>query len=158
MKTTRSFLTALALLPLLGSGCNKNQDSATQAPPPAMPAASQAQQPQQAAAETVKKAEQAVQAQKPAAEQAANHAAAQSNLAMDVAKAQAQALIDQAQKLVTGTKYDEAANILKQLAAMKLTPDQQKLVSDLQGAVQKALASKAAADGAKAVGDLFKKK
>ncbi len=157
MKTvdTRSLLAALALLTLASAGCNDKQESAstpTPTPPPTAPAA------QAPLADTTKKVEQAVQTQKPAAQAAVNDLAAQSNLAMDVAKAQAQTLIDQAQKLVAGTKYEDAASILKQLSAMKLTPDQQKLVTDLQGVVQKAVASKATGEGAKAVGDLFKKK
>ncbi len=109
-------------------------------------------------ADAAKKMDQSVQAQKPAADQAANNLAAASSVALDVAKGQAQALIDQAQKMVAGSKYEDAANILKQLSGVKLSSDQQKLVSDLQAVVQKAIAGKAAAEGAKAVGDLFKKK
>lgn len=150
---THSLFAALTLASLLSGGC-KDKPEATMQPPVQQTAPSA--QPQ--VADTAKKVEQSVQAQKPAAEQTANNLTAATSLAVDVAKAQAQALIDQAQKLITGTKYEDAANVLKQLSALKLTSEQQKLVSDMQGVVQKAIASKAAAEGVKAVGDLFKKK
>jgi uncharacterized lipoprotein YehR (DUF1307 family) len=65
----------------------------------------------------------------------------------------AQSLIDKASKLVADTKYADAANVLKQLASLKLTPEQQKTVDDLSGKIKTALAGEAA----KSVGDLLKK-
>ena len=79
-------------------------------------------------------------------------------LASEAVHAQVQSLIDQAQKLVAGSKFEEASKILKQITGNTLTADQQKMVSDLKSAVEKAIAAKATAEGVKAVGDLFKKK
>ena len=79
-------------------------------------------------------------------------------LASEAVHAQVQSLIDQAQKLVAGSKFEEASKILKQITGNTLTPDQQKMVSDLKSVVEKAIAAKATAEGVKAVGDLFKKK
>jgi TolA-binding protein len=66
-------------------------------------------------------------------------------------KSKAQALIDRASNLVAGTKYAEAANVLKGLASLKLTPEQQKAVDDLTGKIKTALAG----DAAKSVGNLL---
>ncbi len=79
-------------------------------------------------------------------------------LASEAVRGQAQALIEQAQKLVSGSKFEEASKILKQIASYNLSPDQQKIVSDLKAVVEKAVAAKVTAEGVKAVGDLFKKK
>ncbi len=66
-------------------------------------------------------------------------------------KLKAQSLIDQASKLVTDTKYADAANVLKQLANLNLTPEQQKTVDDLSLKIKNALAG----DAAKSVGNLL---
>ena len=63
----------------------------------------------------------------------------------------AQSLIDRASKLVAETKYADAANVLKQLASLKLTPEQQQTVNELSGKIKTALAG----DAAKSVGGLL---
>ncbi len=77
--------------------------------------------------------------------------AAKDQVAAGSDKLKAQSLIDQASKLVADTKYADAANVLKQLASLKLTPDQQKTVGELSGKVKTALAG----DAAKSVGNLL---
>ena len=55
-------------------------------------------------------------------------------------QAKAQGIIDDAKKLVGEKKYTEALSLLQQqLAALKLTPDQQKLVDSLKEQIQQAL-------------------
>ena len=79
--------------------------------------------------------------------------AAKEQTAAATDKLKAQGLIDQATKLVANTKYADAANTLKQLASLKLTPEQQKTVDDLTGKIKTALAG----DATKSLGDLLKK-
>ncbi len=70
----------------------------------------------------------------------------------DKLKTQAQALIDQASKLVADSKYAEAADVLRQLANYKLSPEQQKTTDGLGTQIKAGLA----ADATKSVGDLLK--
>jgi hypothetical protein len=89
-------------------------------------------------------------------EKAAKEVQAAATTAVDEATAKANALIDQARKLVSETKYSDAMNLINQLSSMKLTPEQQKLVADLKAQVQKALTSLSSTNVSGAIGNLLK--
>lgn len=71
--------------------------------------------------------------------------------------AQAQSLLDQAKTLIDQSKYAEVNAVFQQLTALRLTPEQQKLFSDLKAQLQKAMATAGAAEASKAAGNLLKK-
>ena len=123
-----SICSALALI----AGCGKSE--------PVPPTAEMPKPAESQAGTTVEAAKQAVTT---AAEQVTN---------------KAQDLIKQAQSLVDAQKYTDASSLLQQLASLKLTPEQQKLVDALKKTIQDALAKQATAEGTKAVGDLLKGK
>lgn len=98
----------------------------------------------------------AVEAAKPAVQQAATEVKDAATAAAADATAKANALIEQAKKLISETKYTEATNLINQLATMKLTPEQEKLVADLKAQIKKALTSLSSTNAAGAVGNLLK--
>ena len=67
--------------------------------------------------------------------------------------AQVQGLITKVKDLIAQKDYAGALSALKELSAMKLTPEQQKLVDDLKAQVQKAMAGAAASDAQKNASD-----
>lgn len=137
--TAAPVILGLALL----SGCGQKQPEA-QPEPSAKPAADALQS--------------VVDAAKPAAEQALKAATNAVNTAVADASAKAGQLIEQARSLVAQNKFTEALNSLQQLGGLKLTPEQEKLVASLKEQIQKALASKPAAETAtEAAGSLLKK-
>ncbi|MCS7048087.1 MAG: hypothetical protein NZ483_02170 [Verrucomicrobiae bacterium] len=75
--------------------------------------------------------------------------------------AQVATLIDQARALINKKDYQAALNVLQQVSALKLTPEQQKLVQELQATAQRELAKvatdKAASEAGKAVGGMLGK-
>lgn len=75
--------------------------------------------------------------------------------------AQAAALIEQARAHINKKEYQAALNVLQKVSALKLTPEQQKLVQELQATAQRELAKaatdKAASEAGKAVGGLLGK-
>ncbi len=70
-------------------------------------------------------------------------------------------LISKARTLIDQKDYAGALNVLKELSAQKLTPDQQKTVDELQATAQKqaanAAVNKAGAEAGKAIGGLLGK-
>ena len=97
------------------------------------------------------------EAVKTTAEKAVTDATKQTESPAISATAKAQDYIDKAKVLVTDKKYQDALNSLQSLSGLTLSTEQQKLVDDLKQTIQTALGSKAATDGANAVGNLLKK-
>lgn len=110
----------------------------------------------------------AVEAAKPAVDKAVTDAKAAATTAVADTKAAASAatadvtakfnsVVDQAKSLLGQNKYTEALNSLQSLSGLKLTPEQEKIVTDLKAQIQKLMAAKATTDGANAVGNLLQK-
>ena len=118
-------LVAVIALAIGLAACSK-QESETPAPTPAPSAAQPAGMPKAAV---------------PAAPAAAD------------ISAQVQGLINKVKDLIAQKDYAGALSALKELSAMKLTPEQQKLVDDLKAQVQKAMAGAAASDAQKNASD-----
>lgn len=110
----------------------------------------------EAAKPVVEEVNKAVEAAKPAVEQAAQEVKAAASTAVSNTASKADELIAQAKKFISETKYSDATNILNQLANMKLTPEQDKLVADLKAQLQKAMTALSGTNAAGALNNLFK--
>ena len=108
----------------------------------------------------VEKATEAVPAEMPKAAEAPAPAVAVTPEAPPAATAiidQAQSQIDKVKSLLADKKYTEALTALKELSAMKLTPDQQTMVDGLKAQVEKAMQAEATSDATKSVGGMLGK-
>ena len=150
MKKNALALGMIAALALFAGCDNSNKPTPPTNNPPATPQAEPAKA-AGAAASAVDSAKAAVEKTvtdtKAAVTTTANPAAADANTKFN-------SLVDQAKSLLGQNKYTEALNSLQQLSSLKLTPEQEKIVSDLKAQIEKAMAGKTASE---AVGNLLKK-
>ena len=142
MKTALITIALMALiLVTLVVGCKKQEE----APTPS--------EPRKAAEGTFSEAANAVEAVKTTAKEATAQAATQ----LTAAQQQAQGLIDRAKSLLAENKCQDALASLNQLASIRLTPEQQKLVDELKAKIQAALAKTAVSgtNAASALGNML---
>jgi hypothetical protein len=137
-------LVALAVGLMLGlAGCSKQESTpiADDTKRPVAPTTDAAQKP----AETAKAVATGV----------AESAKAASEKVAAEASGKAQEWIDKAKSLVADNKFSDAAAALGNLSGLSLTDAQKKVVDGLKEQIQKALAQKAASEGASAVGNIL---
>jgi outer membrane protein assembly factor BamD (BamD/ComL family) len=145
-------LRAIALfvgLALLAAGCGKQETETTAPAAPPSTTTGQAGSDLQDAAKAVQEQGRAVAT---TASEAATKAATE---AKQEATTQAESLLTQAKTYISEKKYQDAVNSLKQVSNLKLTPDQEKVLQDLQKQVQAGLASMGATNAAEKLGSFL---
>jgi hypothetical protein len=149
------------------AGCSKQQQPAGDNTQTTTPAASEAPKSAEApnpAAEVGAEAQKAVEATTAATAQAKTAAAtaaqrlagATTNMggnAVAAADSQVQALIEKAKGLMADQKYKDALKTVQQLAALRLTPEQRRLVDGLKEQIQGALARNLGSDATATLGN-----
>jgi len=146
------------------AGCGKSEQASAPTPPeppkavePAAPVIAAAD----AAAPAVPQAAAQAQTQVVAAPAAVEKPAADAQVQASSLTSKTQTTIDQVKKLLADKNWSEALKALNDLAAAKLTPEQQATIESLKQQAlkmgQEAAAAKLTEQGSKAVGDLLKK-
>jgi hypothetical protein len=173
MKTTwnRLFNASLLGVTLLFTACGKQetttQDASTDADAQSLEAANAEAEKQAgqiagaantAAADVKAKTDAAVAEVKTQTATTIDSANAAANNAATTANTEVQGFIDQAKAFIAEKKYAEALNSLSQAANLKLTPEQQDVITKLKAQIQSALATQGQNEGLKAVGGLLEKK
>lgn len=155
------FVSVVAATAVLVVGCKQKSETETQVQKTEAQTTTTSQDLKQAVTEqaaAVQKAATEASAQiATQAKEAAAAAQATGNQAVAAVQTQAQTLIDKAKSLVTDKKYQDALNTLQQLSNLKLTPEQEKVVTDLKTQIQKLLASQGMTNAAGALGNLLGK-
>lgn len=166
MKSYSYILLAPALVGLfLATGCSKPEEMSTtpaDLPPRREMPKPEVQATTQAVTTAVQQASAQVQTQAAAVQATAQKAATDAQAQAANLTSKTQSVIDSIKSLLAQKKWSEALKALNDLAATKLTPEQQATVDALkQQAVklgQEAASSKVAEQGGKAVNDLLPKK
>lgn len=136
MKTNTIILTTVAVASLaLITGCNKPAENNSGGDTNAIATNAMGSGVKSAATEVNK----AVDATKSAAQTAAQNATTAANSVAADASAKVATLIDQAKTLVGQGKFQDAITALQQLQGLKLTDEQQKVVTSLKEQIQKAI-------------------
>jgi cell division septum initiation protein DivIVA len=159
MKKQATLVTLTAAIAvMMMTGCGQNTDT-TQPPSgtePAKETKSVGDTISEATKPVVDEAKKAVEAAKPAVEAATKEIKEAAATVVSDSTTKANALIEQAKKYISETKYSDAINVINQLTGLTLTPEQENTVADLKSQIRKAMASLSSTNAAGAIGNLLK--